>query len=876
MRTGWGRFFRRRHLDLEIERDLEFYLAAETDDNIARGMTPQAARAAAQRKLGNPGLIREEVYRMNTVGFLESIWLDLRYAARNLRQSPAFTLTAVLSLALGIGGNTAVFTVVRGVLLKPLAYGDPSRLVKISQSDPDGPNNVTVDFTTTSDLRSRTRTLQSLSLFRFTSGATAGAGEPEVIQGLRVNYDYFDTLGVRMAMGRGFLPGEDTPQTRREVILTHNLWMRRYGGDPQILGRSIRITDASFVVVGVLPRDFRPLALGYVVPEMYTPLGYALGQPAACRGCQHLQLIGRLKPGVTVEQARADLKAIMRDIKREHPKDYAPSDTILVTPLRDFLVQGVDRAMWVLLGAVVLVLLIACANVANLVLARATVRAREMALRSALGAARLRLVRQLLLESLLLAAAGTALGLVLAQATTSALVVYAARQLPRSGEIRVDGMVLWFTAAAGLVTLTLAGLVPALRTSRVDLAEALKDAGRSTEGGSRSTLRGILVSAELALAFTLVMGAGLLGRSFLRLTHVDPGYDPHRVLTLATYVYGDRYQKPAVELAYYRQVLDRIRAIPGVEGAAMVSTLPLASFDRRGFHRQDRPLANESSAPSADTYSVSPDYLRVMRIPLKRGRWFDAGDHAGTPAVAVISESCAQSQFRGEDPLGKHIQLGGRHDDREWLTIVGIVGDVRQYGLDRPSSMEAYVAQEQDVSFGYNLVARTSGDPKRFEKAISAAFYAVDPALPVYQVMPLESYLFDTLAARAFTLVLLAVFGVLSLTLAAIGIYGVVSYAVSLRTREVGIRMALGAGKGAVLSLVLRQGLVLAGTGIACGFGASILLTRFLAALLFEVQPVDPLTSLATAGGLALLAVCATCVPALRAARIDPAGALRA
>ncbi len=871
----WGHFFHRRHLDREIARDLAFYIDSETEDNIARGMTPPAARAAALRKLGNPTLIREEVYRMNTVSLLESVWHDLRYALRSLRQSPAFTATAVLSLALGIGGNTAVFTVVRGVLLKPLAYANPGGLVKIAEADPDDPRNVTVDFTTTSDLRDRNRTLQSLSLFRDSSGAVVGSGEPEVIQGLRVNYDYFDTLGIKMALGRAFLPEEDRPETRREVILTYNLWMRRYGGDPHVLGRSIRLTDASFTVVGVLPRDFRPLANGYTVPEMYSPLGYALNQPFACRGCQHLQLIGRLKPGVTVEQASADLNSVLRDIVREHPKDYGPGTTVLITPLRDYLVAGVDRAMWVLLGAVVLVLLIACANVANLVLARATVRAREMAVRAALGAGRLRLVRQLVLECLLLAGAGSLLGLLLAFWATSALVTYAARQLPRAGEIHVDAPVLGFTLAASLLSVLLAGIVPALRSSRVDLADSLRDMGRSTESRSRHGLRRLLVTAELALAFTLVMGAGLLGKSFLRLTGVNPGYDPHNVLTLSTYVYGERYQKPAAELNYYEQVMERLRAIPGIESAAMVSTLPMASFDRRGFHIQDRPLANESSAPAADAYSVSPDYFRVMRIPLKRGRYFNSGDRAGTPKVALISESCALSQFPREDPIGWHIQLGGRHDDKEWLTIVGIVGDVRQYGLDRPSTMEAYLAQAQDLSFGYNLVARTTNDPSRLVKAVRAAFFAVDPTQPVYQVHPLEDYVSDTLAARTFTLALLAVFGLLALALAAIGIYGVISYAVSLRTREVGIRMALGARQSTVLAMVMRQGLLLAGVGIAFGIGASLALTRFLATLLYEVRPADPATSIATALGLAALALCATCLPARRAARIDPTAALR-
>jgi putative ABC transport system permease protein len=871
----WLRFFHRRHLDREVARDLAFYIEAETDDNLARGMPAAEARAAAIRKLGNPALIREEVYRMNTVTFLETVWQDLRYAFRALRQSPAFTATAVLSLALGIGGNTAVFTVVRGVLLKPLPYRDPARLVKIAEAGSATARTMNVDFTTTYDLRQRNTSFQSLSLFRSTSGAIAGNGEPELIEGLRVGYDYFDTLGVRMALGRSFLPEEDRPDRRFEIILTYGLWMRRYGADPHILGRSLRFSDSAFTVVGVLPRDFRPLPDSSIVPLIYTPLGYALAGPSSCRGCQHLQAIGRLKPGISIQRARADMDAVMRGIMGEHPKEYANDTRVVVTPLHDQVVAGVGRAMWVLLVAVGLVLLIACANVANLVLARATVRAREMALRAALGAGRMRLVRQLVLESLLLAAAGGAGGFLLAWWATYALTSYAARHIPRADEIHMDGQVLWYTLAIGLLTVFICGIVPALRSSRVDVSDALKDSSRTTDGRSRHFLRGLLVAAEVALAFTLVMGAGLLGQSFLRLTGVNPGFDPHHVLTLRAYVYGERYRQPEAELNYYAQAMDRIRALPGVESAAMTSILPLSDYDRRGFHVQDHPEPNESNAPEADEYSVSPDYFKALRIPLKRGRSFTPADRAGAPPVALISESCARSQFPREDPLGKHIKLGGRYTNREWLTIVGIVGDVRQFGLDRPSEMEAYVAQAQDVNFSYNLVVRTSQDPRALENAVRAAFFAVDPTQPVYHVEPLDVYVWDTLATRAFTLVLLAVFGVLALSLAAIGIYGVISYTVGLRTREVGIRMALGARQGSVVSMILRQGLLLAVGGIAFGIAASLALTRFLATLLYEVRPADLVTFTATAVGLGVLALFAAYIPARRAARIDPLSALR-
>jgi predicted permease len=517
----------------------------------------------------------------------------------------------------------------------------------------------------------------------------------------------------------------------------------------------------------------------------------------------------------------------------------------------------------------------ACANVANLLLSRATRRAQEMALRSALGASRLRLVRQLTIECLLLALGGGAVGLLLASGATTALGAYGSRQLPRIADVRVDAPVLCFTFGMSLLTVVLFGVLPAFRVSRVDLAASLKDMTRSSDGRGRNSLRRLLVTVELALAFVLLMGAALLGKSFLRLTSVNPGYDPRNVLTLGVHVYGERYWKPEVQLGFYQQVLGRLRVTVGVESAAMVSTLPLAGFDRRGFHIQDRPLTNPSDAPPADTYSVSTDYFRVMRIPLKRGRLFTEADRQGAPGVTLISESCARAMFPDRDPIGAHIQLGGRDPKNQWLRIVGVVGDVRQHRLDLPSRMEAYIAQTQEVGFGYSLVVRTAGDPRRMEKTVRDVMLAVDPTQPAYHVHALEDYVSDSLAERSLILSLLGVFGGLALLLAAVGIYGVISYAVSARTRELGIRMALGASRRDVLSMVLRQGMILIAAGLPIGLGASLVLDRFLATLLYDVEATDPMTALATAVGLSAVALLATIVPANRAMRIDPVAALR-
>jgi predicted permease len=802
---------------------------------------------------------------------------DIVYAARMLRKTLGFTFVAVITLALGVGANTAIFSVVKAVLLNQLPYRDPNRLVTIA-TPTRGEVGTTVDFTTTSDLRTRSRSFESMSLYRIGAGAIVERGEPELLQGMRVSYDYFDTLGIKIQLGRTFQAEEDRPDRRFELIISHGLWMRRFGGDPKILGRVIRLTESPFTVVGVLPPTFQqPLLIlnNGPQPEIFMPLGYAVGGPSACRGCQHLQLIARLKPGVSPTHAGAELNGIMRDLVREHPGDYGHDIEARVSPLRDRIVGKVSTALWVLLGAVAFVLLIACANVANLLLARATGRAKEIALRAALGAERRRLIRQLLTESLLLALLGGALGVLLASWGTSALASLGPNEIPRVHQIKIDAVVMLFALCATVLTGVLFGLVPALRASRTDLNDALKDLGKSTDTRSRHGLRNVLVTAELALAFVLVVGAGLLAKSFLHLMNVNAGFDPHNVLTMNTYVYGERYRKPEVELAYYRAAFDRLLATPGVESAAMVSTLPLSTFDRRAIHIQDRPLPNESDAPSPDTYSISPDYFRVMRIPLKQGRVFNDHDGQGAPMVAIVSELCARKVFPSGDAIGKHIQLGGRFDNKPWLTIVGIVGDIRQYGLERAPDMEAYIAQAQDLSFTYTLVARTTVDPVGLERAAREAFLAADKTQPAFNAVPMESYLQASLAERTFTLLLLGLFGSLALLLAAVGIYGVISYAVNLRTREVGIRMALGAQRRDVVAMVLRQGLTLIGTGLAAGFLASLALTRLLESLLYEVRPTDLATAGAVALLLAVIALFASYVPARRATRVDPMVALR-
>jgi putative ABC transport system permease protein len=802
---------------------------------------------------------------------------DLKFAMRMLTKDRGVTLVAVLTLALGIGANTALFSVVKAVLLNALPYAQADRLVSLATGGPGDQRPTTVDFTTTFDFRARSRSFDHVVLFRGWSRTNVGEAETELIRGQKVGHDFFDTLGVKMQLGRSFRPEEDAPKADRVLVLSHGLWLRRFGGDAGIVGRSVQLNGASYEVAGVLPPGFRPLRpnADSPVPEMYSPLGYALGEGNACRGCQHLQAIARLKPGVSVAQAQAELDSVLRALVAEHPTDYDSRTGVLVEPLAQRIVGRTQTPLWILFGAVGFVLLIACANVANLLLARAAGRGREMALRTALGASRARLVRQLLVESLLIAVVGGALGVLLALWGTSLLVAVGPREIPRLEEVGIDWSVLAFSLAVTLATGVLFGLVPALRASRVEPNAALKEGGRALDSGARHGLRSALVASELALAFVLVVGTALLGKSFLRLVQVDPGFEPRGVVTMGVPLWGERYQKAEAEVGFYRQLMEELRARPGVEAASMVSTIPFDGFDQRGFHIQDRPLANPSEAPSVDHYSVTPDYFRVMRIPLKRGRMLSEADDANAPRVALVSESTARLVFPGEDPIGRHVQFGGREEKQPWATIVGVVGDVQQYGLDQARTPQSYAPQAQDVSFGYSLFVRTTRSAASLEPEVRAVFRGIDKTQPVQPLVPLETYLRGSLAERRFTLALLAGMGALGLLMAAVGAYGVVSYAVSLRTREVGIRMALGAQSAELLAMVMRQGLWLAAAGLGVGYAASLVLTRFLSSLLFEVHSMDPAAFLAVAALLAAVVLAATWLPARRATRVDPLVALR-
>jgi putative ABC transport system permease protein len=798
---------------------------------------------------------------------------DLRHAARVLARSPGFAAIAILSLALGIGANTAIFSVVHGVLLRPLAFPSPDRLVALEERDKEG-NGSNTSYATYVDWRARSRSFADIAVASYWNPKLSGEGgaEPEKIEGLRVSDGFFRVLGIRPAIGRDFLPAEDLKTAPRVAIFSHGLWKRRFGSDPALVGRTIRISDIPFTVVGILPAGFESVFSmnQYNSAEVWSPLRYDASLPWACRTCRHLRAIGRLKPGVSLPQARAELDVVSGALWREHPRDYA-SAGVFVTPYSEKLTAAVRPALWILLGAVAFVLLIACANVASLLLAEASSRRREIAIRSALGAGRLRVARLFLAEALILAAAGGTAGVAAAAWILQALLRLAPAQLPRLESVHIDGAVLLFSCVISLMTGVLFGLVPALRMSRRDPQTALKDGGGSGRGRS-ARAAGLLVVFDAAIAFLLVFGAGLFVKSTTRLLHVDPGFLAERVVKAEIDLSGPRYNDDAPVVAFYDRVLDRVRAIPGVVAAGAVSQLPLGgNMDSYGIHILEKPSANPENDPSADRYGASSDYLRVMGIPVRRGRGFTSEDRAGSRPVILVNETFARLSFPAEDAIGKQIRVG----DRPPKTIVGIVGDVRHSTLEAPPGRQIYVPASQWADNSMILVVQTARDTAALAGALRSAIHSVDPDQPVGHIATLERVVEDSAATRRFSMKLLAGFAVLATLLAAVGIFGVVSGSVARRTREIGIRMALGAGRRSILRLVAGRAVGLALVGVVAGTVGALLLGRTLRALLFDVAPTDPAVLAAGAAAVAAVSLLASLLPARRATRVDPLIALR-
>jgi putative ABC transport system permease protein len=804
---------------------------------------------------------------------IETLLQDARYAIRMLVRAPGFTSAALVTLALGIGANTAIFSIVNTVLLRPLPYADPDRLVAVGDRQSDGRASNT-DFTTFTDYRERNQTFESMALMRSWQPTLAAGGDAERLPAVRVSWNFFSMLGVSPALGRDFRPEEDRPGQWRVVILSDGIWRRRFGADPSVIGRTVRMNDVNFEIVGVMPAGFEPLISGsfYAPAQIWAPVGYDVADRSACRGCQHLKGLGRVRRGVSREQAVADLNGIRAQLKREHPAAYAPGEVAAV-PLGDVIAGPVRAPLLVLLGAVGFVLLIACANVANLLLSRAMNRSREIAVRSALGAGRLRLVRQLLTESTILGVAGGALGVVVASVVVRSVAVIAPISIPRLDRVTIDGWVLAFALGVSVLTGLGFGLVPALRGSSFRLRQSLATDTR-TGTGSSNRARSLLLIGDVALALVLLTGAGLMLKSVRGMMLADPGFDVTGVITAQFSLVGEAYREDTAVYAFQNRVLEKAKALAGVEAASLAGQVPMGqNWDTWGFHIEGLMRPNPSEDPSVQRYSVTPDYFRTMRIPLRRGRLVADSDVTGGLPVVVISESTA-ALWEGADPIGRRVRIGG--PDSPWRTVVGIVGDVRHASLDEPESTAMYLPQSQITdSFLVLTVKTATSNPEQLIPAIRRILRDLDPAVPVYGVARLDDLLATSFADRLFVMRLLTAFSLIALLLAAVGLYGVVSYTVAQRTRELGLRVALGARPADILRLVFGQGLGTVAIGLGVGLGAAMGLTRFLETMLFNVRATDPVALGAAVITLALVALVAHWFPARRALRVDPAIALR-
>ena len=805
---------------------------------------------------------------------METFIQDIRFGIRMLAKKPMFSIIAVITLALGIGANTAIFSVVNGVLLRPLPFKEPDRLMMIRETKLPQFPEFSVAPGNFLDWKKQNTVFERLVAYKGSSLNLIGTGDPERLRALNVTEGFFAMLGAQPQLGRDFLAEEDQVGHNNVVILSYGLWQRRFSGDPKILNQTITLNRQAYTVIGVMPATFH-FGSGENELDLWTPMAFTEEQ-AQNHGGHNLVAIGQLKPGVTVDQARAEMSAIAGRLAAQYPVDIGWD--VKIMPLLEFSVRSIKPALLVLLVAVVFVLLIACANVANLLLARAAGRQKEIATRTSLGASRWRIVRQLLTESLLLSLLGGALGLALAKWGMDLLLTLAPRDLPRLNNVSLDGRALAFTATITLLTGVIFGLVPALQSSKPNLNETMKDAGRgSTEGGRRQRIRSTLVVLEVATALVLLVGAGLMIKSFWQLQKVDPGFNPDNALTVQVSLPKTKYPEESQQVAFFQQLIERVATLPGVQSAGAGHVVPLSGNDFvLAFEIDGRPPLQPGVTQSTNYYSVSADYFKAMGIPLRRGRVFTERDIKDSPRVAVINETMAKKIFPDEDPIGKRITFDNRQKENpEWFEIVGIVGDVKQYGLDQVTTMQTYEPYIQQTFPYMTLVVRTTGDPTNLNAAIRSEVLKLDKEQPTTNFKTLNEFFSISIAQQRFSVVLLGVFAVVALVLSAVGIYGVLSYAVTQRTHEIGIRVALGARRRDVLRLVVGQGMLLTVIGVAGGLGAAFALTRLMASLLFGVTATDAVTFASVASLLLAVALLACYIPARRATKVDPLVALR-
>ena len=871
---GWTRFLRRRGWDEERARELDTYLQIETDENIARGMAPQEARHAARRKLGNPTSIREEIYRMNSIGLLENVWQDLKYAGRVLRKSPGFTVFAVTILALGIAANTAIFSIADAVLLRPLPYRDARQLVMVWEDassygfpeDTPAPGNF-------SDWKTRNHIFEDTAALFYDTLDLTGDGNPEQLKGISASANLLSVLGVSPMLGRDFRLDDNLPGAPRVVILSHGLWLRRFGLDSAVVGKQIRLDDKNFTVIGVMPQ-------GFLFPDRATEIWVPwqmTRENLEDHGSHFLTVIARLKRGVSLKTANAELATIAKQLEREHPDSNAKVGAFAV-PLREHLAGDIRPAILVLLGAVCFVLLIACANIANLLLARASGKRREMAMRLTLGASRPRIIAQVLTESLLLAIFAGLTGLLLSQWGVRFLSSLVPTGLAPLGASAVDRRVFLFTLAISVATGIVFGVIPAMRISSLDLATSLKnDGGRGAVGSGGGRLRDALVVSEVTLAIVLLAGAALMIRSFENLVHLDPGFRADHVLTVRTPMQMQKYDTQARRAAFYDQVLNKVEGLPGVIAAGYTTWIPLTNVGgATGITIEGRPEPAPGQTLIPNARVISRNYTNALRMKLIEGRLIDEHDGATTPPVALINETMARNFWPGEDAVGRRFKKGAFREDAPWITIVGIVGDVHQAGLAIPARAEMYLPYQQQKFFAPDyLVIRTSGEPLALAETVRQQVWSIDKQQAVADVMPLEQVVQEHLAPRRMQATLLGGFAGLALLLASLGIYAVLSFAVTQRTQEIGVRVALGAHSRDVLRMVFSHGLKLFAIGAGLGLAAALALSRTLGHLLYGVSANDPLSFVGVTLVLGAVTLLACYIPARRAMHVDPLVALR-
>lgn len=876
LRLRWRALTKRWQLDVDLEDEVAFHLAMREEQNRQRGNSPEEARYAARRQFGNYTQTKERTRDMWTFTSLESLWQDVRYALRVLRAKPAFTAVAVLTLAVGIGANSAVFSVVYSVLLKALPYSQEQRLVMIWETKANqGRDHNVVSPASFLYWQDHNTAFEQMAAFFDDTSTLTGEGDPEEIPSQGISTNLFSLLSISPILGRDFSSDEGRRGQNHEVLLSYGLWQRRFGGDPAAVGKSIRLDGESFLVVGVMPPGISLFTLqGSLtgkVAQLWWPYGWR-SEDAKPRG-RWMTAIGRLRPGVSLAQARTEMNGLVGSFTKMYP-DFETGWGVNLVPVHQDLSSAIRPTLIVLLGAVGFVLLITCANVSNLLLSRASSREREIAVRSALGASRWRLLRQSLTESLVLAIWGGALGILGARWTLSAIILLIPKTL-HMGPVQLDWRMLAFATCISLLTGLIFGLAPALGAARLGISDALREAGRSETGVRGHHIRNVLAVAQISLSLLLLAGAGLLMRSFAKLSSVDPGFNPRNLLTLRISLPSVKYSKPPQFIAFFQQLLEQVRVLPGVEAATIDNSFPLTGMTPgTDFDIAGKPTPPPGQDRVTEVQLVGSDYFRTMQIPLLRGRTFSDQEETVPSRVVIVSESLVRQYFPGENPLGQRIRIDMK-DQNDFSEIIGVVADVKRQGLDTTPVPMSYWPHAELPFSSMMLAARTDSDPVAKVPAIRDVVRRMDPDLPLSDVATMDQAVGDSVARQHFAAVLVAIFAGIASFLAAIGIYGVVAHTVSLRTREFGIRMALGAGTRDVRSLVFRLALAIAGIGVALGLAGTLALTPLLRGLLFGVGPHDPETIVGVAAFLMAVALAACGIPARRATRVDPMVALR-